>query len=312
MKDAVALPSQIGVNATKLAIAGVVGCRDILDGPKGFWRMAGSDQCDFELMTAGIGKKYWLIDASYKTYSCCWFIHPALDAIGSIVQAQNLSWNDVQRIDVWSLTDLAEMFTDKGPTAMVDAQFSLPYCVAMKLLGIQSGPAWFEESRFSDCDVASITSRVHIYADKNADIIFQNSLKQLIKIIKSTEFGIFVDSGPLHLAKIFDKRGLFIETSVSHRKLLNNCNTMKIISNNFKSDFCNGPCGLTNLFNLNNEAGCFFSHKIKYYDFKKIKNINSLQRGKLKNNYESLMDNPVGCVKNIDLKKIVNTIKNEL
>ena len=53
IKDAAALPAQLGSMSATLAAGGFHGCKDILDGPTGFWRMAASDRCDFEVMTRG-------------------------------------------------------------------------------------------------------------------------------------------------------------------------------------------------------------------------------------------------------------------
>ena len=172
IKDAVALPAQLGILATSLAESGFVGCRDILDGPKGFWRMAGSDKCDFEKMTANLGDTFHLRNASIKTYPCCWFIHPTLDAIRQILDSNQLGPDDIERIEVRSLTDLAENFSFKNPKSLVDAQFSLPYCVAMLLLGVKTGPAWFDEHRFLDDSVLRQASKVFVHADERADSIF--------------------------------------------------------------------------------------------------------------------------------------------
>ena len=148
--------------------------------------------------------------------------------------------------------------------------------------------------------------------NNNVKLIFHNKLEELINIIKSIEYGIFVDSGPLHLAKIFNKSGLFIETSVNHKLLINNYDNFQVIKNSFKSKYCQGPCGLTNLFNFKNNTGCYQTLKITKKEFKNKMNINSLQRGNLKKNYTYFMEHPVGCVKNIDLQEILNTISKKL
>jgi 2-methylcitrate dehydratase PrpD len=179
MKDAVAYPAQIGITAATLAASGFIGCRDILDGSMGFWRMASSDQCDFDLMIDGLGEKYLFMDNSIKTYSCCWFIHPTLDALGSLVKRHNLVHQDIAQIDVWSLTDLYEMFNFIEPGEMVDAQFSLPYCVALSLLEVQTGPEWFNRKLFNNEDVLSIGSRVKIHPDSECDRIFHEESRRI-------------------------------------------------------------------------------------------------------------------------------------
>ena len=58
-----------------------------------------------------------------------------------------------------------------------------------------------------------------------------------------------MDSGPLHLAKLLNKPGALIITSVDEKILLNKLSNIEPIKNNFKSNYCSAPCGLTNIFN---------------------------------------------------------------
>lgn len=59
---------------------------------------------------------------------------------------------------------------------------------------------------------------------KHTNFIFVNpkDIQGLISEIEKIEFGVFIDSGPLHIAKLFDKKGIFIETSVPSNILLSN------------------------------------------------------------------------------------------
>ena len=194
IKDAVAMPAQTGVVSATLAEAGFLGCRDMLDGPQGFWRMAASDRCDFDVLTRGLGSDYFIMDASIKTWSCCWFIHPTLDIIKGIVGDNGLTHQDIAQIDVWSLTDLSEMFTTIEPEELVDAQFSLPYCVALVLLGVPTGPGWFNRDLFHDETVLSIGSRVKIHPDSTCDDIFHNEDRRIsARVVITTNGGAGFD-----------------------------------------------------------------------------------------------------------------------
>jgi len=143
---------------------------------------------------------------------------------------------------------------------------------------------------------------------KNSNRLYPSSLLDLCQIVENTDFGIFMDSGPLHLAKILGKRGILIITSVSGKILLDNFSTIKEIKNTYKSDYCTSPCGLTDVFNYENKVGCYQYLSIKKSNLLK-KNLNLLQRGSIKNSYVNLMKYPVGCVKNINLNKIIKSIK---
>ena len=138
--------------------------------------------------------------------------------------------------------------------------------------------------------------------------IYPINLDILLKVIENVDFGIFVDSGPLHFAKIINIKGVLITTTVSGSKLLNGFKSISEINNNYKSLFCHAPCGLTNVFNYNNLVGCYQSLKISKDKMINLKNINSLQRGNLKKKYIYFIDNPVGCQKNIDFKNVFKFI----
>ena len=63
-------------------------------------------------------------------------------------------------------------------------------------------------------------------------------------------------------------------------------------------------CGLTNIINLGNEHGCYYSlKKEKKLIFESV-NISLLNRGNLKNSYKYFLNNPVGCVQSINFEKI--------
>ena len=148
--------------------------------------------------------------------------------------------------------------------------------------------------------------------NSKAIMIYPKNLDELLSVIESIDFGIFMDSGPLHVAKILNTDGILIENSVSSKILLNDFNSIKPFKNTYQSNFCEAPCGLTNIFNYNNNYGCFDSLQINKLDFSKIYNLNALQRGSIKEYDEKFIDNPVSCLKNIDSMMLINFLENIL
>jgi len=138
----------------------------------------------------------------------------------------------------------------------------------------------------------------------NINIIRPKNLDKLNNYIKKIEFGIFCDSGPLHLSKIYQKKGLLISTSVNSKEILNHKDIIESYNSKFKSQYCESPCGLTNIINLNNVHGCYYTLKKKNDDVLKAYNIHLLNRGNLKKSYKNFIDNPVGCVESIKFENI--------
>ncbi len=139
-----------------------------------------------------------------------------------------------------------------------------------------------------------------------------NSIESLILEISKTNFGIFIDSGPLHIAKCFNKNGILIETSVSSKILLSNSNNIMSVKNKYRSNFCNGPCGLVDIFAYDSKIGCYETHKLNFIDISSFKNQKNLQRWNKKESNSHLILNPVGCIKQIDVKNIIELIRYKL
>ena len=136
-----------------------------------------------------------------------------------------------------------------------------------------------------------------------------NNIESLILEIAKINFGIFIDSGPLHIAKCFNKNGILIETSVSSKILLSNSTNIMSVKNKYKSNYCKGPCGLVDVFANDSKIGCYETHKLNFKDITSFKNQKNLQRWNKKENNSHLISNPVGCIKQIDVKNIIELIK---
>lgn len=132
-------------------------------------------------------------------------------------------------------------------------------------------------------------NKLNFYDPRNLNILMQH--------VKDIQFGVFPDSGPLHLAKILNKKGVLITSSVHHDILLNQFSSIKGIESSYKSKYCNGPCGLVNSFEYDGNSGCYDSLSVFKDDIMTMQNKKNLQRGNLKKNYLKLYMNSVNCFK---------------
>jgi hypothetical protein len=138
------------------------------------------------------------------------------------------------------------------------------------------------------------------------------NIENLVLEISKTNFGIFIDSGPLHIAKCFNINGILVETSVTSKILLSNSNTIMSVKNKYQSNYCNGPCGLIDVFFYDNQIGCYETHKLNFKDISSFKNQKNLQRWNKRENNSHLISNRVGCIKQINVKNIIELISFKL
>jgi 2-methylcitrate dehydratase PrpD len=185
VKEPTGWPCWTGVLAAVLAENGFVGNRYILDGHNGFWIMAGSDQCDYEKMTAGLGAEYVLLnDMAFKPYSCCRWQHPALDCIRRIKEQNSLEPAEVKEIIVNSFywVKSQEVFE---PVSVVDAQFCIPYTAALVLMGCKPGPGWYLPENLKNRQIKDLAAKLRVQVDPELDrkYVEEDELSARVEII---------------------------------------------------------------------------------------------------------------------------------
>ena len=160
-----------GVASTFLAARGFTGDRDILDGDRGFWRMAGSTACDWGAMTNELGTRWLLNEVSYKWYPACRFFHGPLDLFAQIMAEERLEPDAIDRIEV-RLPPAATRpyFTNQEPADVVEGSFSVPHCFACMAHGVPVGPQWHSEESLNRLDMARFRRRVTVTVDPRSAV----------------------------------------------------------------------------------------------------------------------------------------------
>jgi 2-methylcitrate dehydratase PrpD len=198
-----------------LAKHGFIGNNYILDGDNGFWIMAGSDQCDYDKMTEGLGSEYEVVNnIAIKPYSSCRWQHATLDCVKQLKDQHGLEPEDVKEIVVHSFAWVKthELY---GPADMVDAQFCIPYTVTMVLLGLHPGPAWYTEENLKSEEILNLSKKVRVEVDPELDKAYfekdQLSARVEVTTQQGEQFEAFVDvptgdpRNPLSIQEIEDK-----------------------------------------------------------------------------------------------------------
>ena len=170
---------------------GFKGGLGVLDGERGFHVRAGSDRCDFESMTRGLGEGWLIVDAEYKGYPSIARIIPAYFATQALVKEYAIKTADVKRVTVKS--GHVRLVNDFNPRSEVDAQFSLPFVVVMAITQEPLGPAMYSESRMFDPQVRDLLSRVELIQDDGAEKIFFNEQRLKISVSIALQSGVTVE-----------------------------------------------------------------------------------------------------------------------
>ena len=171
-------PAMGGVFSALMAEKGYRGPGTILDGVDGGLIRAFSfkDQYDYGRITETIGEKWEMMDTSIKVHACCRFSGPVADC------ALDLYKQGVRAKDVKEILAKAGDFTIKTlchpperklrPQTHVDAQFSLPYAIAVAICKNKTGIAEFKTDVLNDPEVLTLIDKIRWEVDPEAEAVY--------------------------------------------------------------------------------------------------------------------------------------------
>jgi 2-methylcitrate dehydratase PrpD len=160
-----------GIVAAQLASKGLPGNLTMFDTDENFAVMAGSDRCDHERFTAGLGTEFLMPITGLKRYGACRQTHSTLDAVSELVARHQIDPDQVEHVLVESTSGIHRNFDVRAPASVVDAQFSIPPLVALTLAGFS--PAFgIAMDRLGEPRVQRLIDKVEVGLDPDADRIF--------------------------------------------------------------------------------------------------------------------------------------------
>lgn len=136
-----AFSARAGVFSALLAARGITGAKNILQGPWGFFSLYGAkqgarDEIALNRMLDKMGEEYEVMNLSAKPYPCCRLTHGAIEATLSLMRENGLTGADVRKIMIEAsplVFDTVGRPFQIRDNPQVDAQFSIPYTVAVAL-----------------------------------------------------------------------------------------------------------------------------------------------------------------------------------
>jgi 2-methylcitrate dehydratase PrpD len=168
-----ALACESGVLCALLAQKGLTGPKEWLEGKWGMARVYGEthDQLSDRSIAAlrdGLGSKFLGDELSFKLYPCCKVTHTSIEAALSLAQENHLKAENVEKVLVsvsQGAYDTVGFPFKIRSDAQVDAQFSIPYTVALALADRRVSLPGFEVERIRDPDLMRLAQKVVVSVD---------------------------------------------------------------------------------------------------------------------------------------------------
>lgn len=165
--------SRNSILSARLAQKGFTGPKNFLEGPWGYFHLYSRDQYDREALMGGLGKRFELNKTMFKSYPSCGATIASTDAILHLIREKGISPEDVARIDIKVMPYTYKLvgYPFKiGEKPIVNAQFSVQYCVASALLRTDSKLRHFQEEAIKDPRIAELVKKIHVTADPALDL----------------------------------------------------------------------------------------------------------------------------------------------
>jgi len=158
-----------GVLAALGARHGLTGVPDMLEGARGFG-VAMSEAVDWDAAVAGLGSEWTIERITTKPYPCCGHTFAAIDAARAIMGG--VAPGEVERVSVGTYQAAVEICENADPTTPYEAKFSLPYCVALAVVGRPVDLAAFAPEALHDPALRAMMRRVKVALDGDAEAAF--------------------------------------------------------------------------------------------------------------------------------------------
>lgn len=169
------IASRAGVWAAFLAEKGFTGQIEIFSGPNGFYQVYFKEEEDAELVVGELGKSFQTFSIAVKPYPCCRYTHSAIDCALTLKEKEGLPLQEIVKITAWVNERDFEIIGGGGieehirilrnPRGVVDAQFSLPYTIALALVIGKPRIRDFKEEALRRPDVLDVANKVEVKLD---------------------------------------------------------------------------------------------------------------------------------------------------
>lgn len=158
--------SMCGVLSGLLAHKGFTGPATIFEGNDGFLRAYSyQDRYDGNLIREGLGERWEMLDTSIKVHACCRFLGPLIDCTLDIMRNNSIDVKEIKEVFATSSTTIIRTLTEPverkvQPRTIVDAQFSLPYGIAVAAVRNKALVDEFTDESIKDPEILAVIPKI--------------------------------------------------------------------------------------------------------------------------------------------------------
>jgi 2-methylcitrate dehydratase PrpD len=151
----------VGALAPDLVLAGFEAQPDAIEEALG--KLVG-DGFDPSRVLDGLGTRWHITENYFRLYASCNPIHPALDALQTVLQNAKPKAEDIERIDVATYR-FASVMKNPDPPNFFASKYSLPHVAAVMIVKGSARHSAVNDEAVNDPAVTALRHRVHVTED---------------------------------------------------------------------------------------------------------------------------------------------------
>jgi len=179
-----------GIMAATFAKAGYIGPKRPYEGRFGLYKshlVNLESNCDYNLATAGLGEVWEVLNVGIKPYPSCHFTHAVIDATILLSKKYALLPEQIESITALVPEEVVKTVCEplagkQSPTCAYEAQFSIPYLIAVALVRHNFSLRDLEIEPLSDTVVSDLAKKVDYEVDPNSGFPMYYSGEVRIKL----------------------------------------------------------------------------------------------------------------------------------
>ena len=186
------------VLSAALAAKGVTGATNIFEGEYGFFNLYERGKVKGERVTENLGDHFGVLDLSIKPYPCCRMTHASIDGALELSSSYNIDPEGIDEILVYVSKmgcDMVGAPFKLRANPQVDAQFSIPYTVAVALKkGKVFVDDFISDAIKKDSSVLALAKRIKVLIDPKIPANDISCSNLTIRMLNGETFSFKVDT----------------------------------------------------------------------------------------------------------------------
>jgi 2-methylcitrate dehydratase PrpD len=164
--------AEAGVRSAQLAARGFLGPPFAIDSRFGLLDVFGGAGADAVKLTHELGRNWAMRDVWFKVFPICGWIQSAVMLLSEARGPRPLSIGQIKKVRIGVSAYAAKNNGEPAPIDTMGAQYSIPYCAAVALLGEPRDPRAFLSDAINDPATRALAAKVEIFVDPAVEAVY--------------------------------------------------------------------------------------------------------------------------------------------